>query len=90
MINKLIEVQFGKPCADFWAKYPDNCPLNCKRIHDWKQGFKKHGKFNKKGTVKPPKSDTPRWQKGSSSNYMFPSGIMADTLFSREIRFKES
>ena len=68
LINKLIEVQFGKPCAEFWAKYPENCPLNGKRIYDWKQGFKKHGKFNKNGGSRACTDGRARWEKGTSSN----------------------
>ena len=71
MINKLIEVQFGKPCAEFWAKYPENSPLNHKDIFRWKSAFKKHGKFNTwggKNGPKPGAESRPRWKTGSSSN----------------------
>ena len=67
-------MQFGKPCAEFWAKYPDNRPLNRKNIFEWKRGFKKHGKFNKRGAQKGPmiNNGQPRWQTGPSSNRSIP------------------
>ena len=52
LINKLIGVQFGKSCAEFWAKYPFNTPIQPHNVSDWKKGFKKHGKFKKPGREK--------------------------------------
>ena len=66
MINKMIETQFGKSCAEFWAKYPANNPLTTKTLSDWKRGFKKHGKFNKNGGSRACTDGKARWEKGSS------------------------
>ena len=66
MINKLVEVRFGKPCAEFWAQYPKNNPLSSRTIYDWKRGFRNYGKFNKKGGSKGCTDGQPRWEKGSS------------------------